>query len=74
MPPHALPAQSSKVVNTTTDPDRCVQFTLAPYGVHNTYLGPGSPGTEDCLKLYIWKPANIKEGDKLPVLVYIHAS
>ncbi|GLB43419.1 putative type-B carboxylesterase lipase family protein [Lyophyllum shimeji] len=29
-------------------------------------------GTEDCLKLNIWKPTNATEGDKLPVTVYIH--
>lgn len=27
---------------------------------------------EDCLFLNIWKPKNAKEGDKLPVLIYIH--
>ncbi|KAB8222852.1 hypothetical protein BDV33DRAFT_200990 [Aspergillus novoparasiticus] len=61
MPPHPLPPQSGKVINATTDPDRCVQFTLAPYGFYNSYLGPGSPGTEDCLKLYVWKPVKAVE-------------
>ena len=28
--------------------------------------------SEDCLFLNIWTPADAKEGDKLPVLVYIH--
>ncbi|KGO46269.1 Carboxylesterase, type B [Penicillium expansum] len=49
-------------------PYRCVQFTLAPYGVHNAYLGPGSPGTEDCLKLFVWKPARARQNAKLPVM------
>ncbi|KAH8116197.1 alpha/beta-hydrolase [Phellopilus nigrolimitatus] len=29
-------------------------------------------GSEDCLKLNIWKPSDAKEGDKLPVIFYIH--
>ncbi|EJD05088.1 alpha/beta-hydrolase [Fomitiporia mediterranea MF3/22] len=29
-------------------------------------------GEEDCLTLNIWKPTDAKEGDKLPVIVYIH--
>ncbi|KAK7044173.1 hypothetical protein VNI00_007893 [Paramarasmius palmivorus] len=33
------------------------------------YTGVGS---EDCLTLNIWKPANATETDRLPVLVYIH--
>ncbi|KIN06813.1 hypothetical protein OIDMADRAFT_92194, partial [Oidiodendron maius Zn] len=74
LPPRPLPAQSSALINVTSDPNRCVQFTLAPYGVHNAYLGPGTPGQEDCLKLFIWKPAKAKPGDKLPVMVYIHVS
>lgn len=29
-------------------------------------------GSEDCLRLNIWKPTNATTGDKLPVAVYIH--
>ncbi|KAG6885462.1 hypothetical protein C0992_005129 [Termitomyces sp. T32_za158] len=29
-------------------------------------------GSEDCLKLNIWKPTNASSADKLPVAVYIH--
>ncbi|EJD05094.1 alpha/beta-hydrolase [Fomitiporia mediterranea MF3/22] len=29
-------------------------------------------GEEDCLTLNVWKPSDAKEGDKLPVIVYIH--
>ena len=31
-----------------------------------------APVSEDCLYLNIWRPANINEGEKLPVLVYVH--
>jgi carboxylesterase type B len=74
-PPEALAAQGSFVVDVTTDALRCVQFA-APYGVINSNIvGPRSgPGQEDCLKLWIWKPASVKAGAKLPVMVYIHVS
>ncbi|KAH7083509.1 Alpha/Beta hydrolase protein [Paraphoma chrysanthemicola] len=74
MPPRPFGAQSSSsdIVNATSKPNRCLQFTLAPYGVRNPYLGSGTPGQEDCLKLLVWKPAKAKAGDKLPVHVYIH--
>ncbi|OCB89735.1 alpha/beta-hydrolase [Sanghuangporus baumii] len=29
-------------------------------------------GDEDCLRINVWKPSDAKEGDKLPVLFYIH--
>ncbi|EJD05093.1 alpha/beta-hydrolase [Fomitiporia mediterranea MF3/22] len=29
-------------------------------------------GEEDCLTINVWKPSDAKEGDKLPVIVYIH--
>ncbi|KAI8680496.1 Carboxylic ester hydrolase [Fusarium keratoplasticum] len=60
MPPNPLPPQPTGV------------FSLAPYGVHNAYLGPGSLGTEDCLKLYVWKLTTAKKGDKLAVVVFVH--
>ena len=35
---------------------------------------PGAEATssEDCLHLNVWKPANAKPGDRLPVIFYIH--
>jgi len=74
MPPKALGAQGSDVVDVTEDALRCVQFAGAPYGVINSNIvGPRSgPGQEDCLKLWIWKPAKAQAGDKLPVMMYIH--
>lgn len=31
-----------------------------------------SPGTEDCLKLWVWAPASATTKRKLPVMVYTH--
>ena len=53
---------------------RACSFTPAPYGVHNEYLGLGSPGAEDCLKLFVLKPTKARSGDKLPVFIFIHVS
>ncbi len=35
-------------------------------------ISPTITHSEDCLYLNIWAPASAKEGDNLPVLVYIH--
>ncbi len=35
-------------------------------------ISPTITHSEDCLHLNIWAPASAKEGDNLPVLVYIH--
>ncbi|THU96202.1 alpha/beta-hydrolase [Dendrothele bispora CBS 962.96] len=55
----------SGVASTVTDArswgPACIQFP-ATVGI----------GTEDCLKLNVWKPTNASEGDNLPVVVYIH--
>jgi len=74
MPPEGLKAQSSSVIDLTSDALRCVQFAGAPYGVINSNIvgSRSGPGQEDCLKLWIWKPANISAGAKLPVMLYIH--
>ncbi|EIW79934.1 alpha beta-hydrolase [Coniophora puteana RWD-64-598 SS2] len=54
-----------KVVNVQNYPDFCVQ---GAWGLGDR----GGAGSEDCLKVNIWTPAGAKEGDNLPVLVYIH--
>ncbi|GAA5821400.1 hypothetical protein JCM3770_003505 [Rhodotorula araucariae] len=69
--PRALPAQNGSVQDVSADFDghitACVQFgTTSFVGVN------ASPGTEDCLKLWVWAPAGAKKGDKLPVHVYTH--
>ncbi|MBF2025601.1 MAG: carboxylesterase family protein [Oscillatoriales cyanobacterium C42_A2020_001] len=33
---------------------------------------PGTPPAEDCLVLNVWRPAQIKSGEKLPVVVWIY--
>ncbi|KAL0959392.1 hypothetical protein HGRIS_014641 [Hohenbuehelia grisea] len=51
-------AYNGTIVDATRQPDFCVQD-----------LGAGS---EDCLKVNVYTPANVKKGSKLPVLCYIH--
>ena len=36
------------------------------------YQGKAPKMSEDCLYLNVWKPADAKAGDKLPVMVWIH--
>lgn len=76
MPPESLGLQNTSVVDTTDDALRCVQFSGAPYGVINSNIvGVRSgPGQEDCLKLWVWKPANASADASLPVMFYVHVS
>src|SRR6476620_3331569 len=37
-----------------------------------TSFSPGCSQAEDCLYLNVWRPADAKPGDKLPVYVWIH--
>ncbi|KAL7284647.1 hypothetical protein ACG7TL_001944 [Trametes sanguinea] len=54
-----------KVVAANVYPDFCVQGSTGAGEA-------GGAGSEDCLKVNIYAPAGAKEGDQLPVLVYIH--
>jgi len=76
MPPEALKSQASSVTDTTTDALRCVQFAGAAYGVINSNIVGvrAGPGQEDCLKLWVWKPANASASSSLPVMFYVHVS
>ncbi|GAA6016958.1 hypothetical protein JCM10207_007861 [Rhodosporidiobolus poonsookiae] len=69
--PRALAAQNSTIQDVSADfdgqPTACVQFGETSFSGVNA-----SPGKEDCLKLWIWAPSGVKEGDKLPVQVWSH--
>ncbi|KAG0697682.1 Alpha/Beta hydrolase protein [Suillus ampliporus] len=52
-------------VDATYYPASCIQGARIP-------LEPGGAGSEDCLKVNVYSPVGAKEGDNLPVLVYIH--
>ncbi|KAH8116209.1 Carboxylesterase [Phellopilus nigrolimitatus] len=58
---HVVDAGSVRVADARNWGPACIQQP-AMVGV----------GSEDCLKLNIWKPSDAKEGDKLPVIFYIH--
>lgn len=48
-------------------------FTMLYNGyTHRSSRTDNGPKSEDCLYLNIWRPSDIKDGEKLPVLVYIH--
>lgn len=77
MPPSALEARNhTGLFDVSTDALRCVQFTGAPYGTINSNIVGvrAGPGQEDCLKLWIWKPASASSNSSLPVMFYIHVS
>ncbi|KAK7043872.1 hypothetical protein VNI00_008038 [Paramarasmius palmivorus] len=56
---------AGKVQEVVEYPTFCVQ---ASWGLGDE----GGAGTEDCLKVNIWKPVGAKAGDNLPILFYIH--
>lgn len=68
--PLPLGTQNDTLVDVSDDALRCIQF---PGGSAGNIVGvKAGPGVEDCLKVWIWKPASAKKGDKLPVSFYIH--
>ncbi|CAK5266614.1 unnamed protein product [Mycena citricolor] len=58
-------AAGGKVVDATQYPEFCVQGSTGNGDA-------GGAGSEDCLKVNVYTPANVQAGDDLPVLVYIH--
>ena len=57
--------QPRAFMNEAENPNKKFFYREFREGMEYTY-------SEDCLVLNIWKPENAKEGDKLPVLFYIH--
>ncbi|KAJ3482853.1 hypothetical protein NLI96_g6702 [Meripilus lineatus] len=53
------------ILDATSAPEFCVQGTTGAGDA-------GGAGSEDCLKINVYAPAGAREGDKLPVMVYIH--
>ena len=68
--PLPLGTQNNTLVDVSDDALRCIQF--AGGSASNIVGVKAGPGIEDCLKVWIWKPASAKKGDKLPVSFYIH--
>lgn len=63
MPPQELDDRNnSSLVDVTTDPLLCIQFTRSST----------PPAEEDCLKFRIWKPIQANASSSLPVLFNIH--
>ncbi|KAH8826986.1 Alpha/Beta hydrolase protein [Flagelloscypha sp. PMI_526] len=69
--PRPLAAQNSSVQDVSQDfdgqPTACVQWGTTVFSGVNA-----GPGVEDCLKLWIWAPANAAESEKLPVQLWFH--
>jgi para-nitrobenzyl esterase len=65
--PPGSPVKWSGVRDATKFGNRCQQWH-----VWNDYIFTDSGPSEDCLYLNIYEPATAKQGDKLPVMVWIH--
>lgn len=64
-------------INGTWFGPSCIQYNNGAKTVYSEYLtgfllAPGQSTSEDCLTLNVWAPAESKEGDKLPVMIWIH--
>lgn len=67
----------NETINGTWFGASCMQYNSGSATVYSEYLtgfllSPGQKTSEDCLTLNVWAPASSKEGDKLPVMIWIH--
>jgi carboxylesterase type B len=75
-PPVSVKPRNETINGTWFGPS-CIQYNSGAETVYSEYLtgfllSPGQETSEDCLTLNVWAPAGSKEGDKLPVMIWIH--
>ncbi|PVH90974.1 alpha/beta-hydrolase, partial [Periconia macrospinosa] len=75
-PPVSVKPRNETVNGTWFGPS-CIQYSNGLPTVYSQYLtgfllSPGQQTSEDCLTLNVWTPKGAKEGDKLPVMIWIH--
>ncbi|KAK7182507.1 hypothetical protein DPSP01_010666 [Paraphaeosphaeria sporulosa] len=66
-----------EIINGTWFGPSCIQYSSGAKTVYSEYLtgfllSPGQSTSEDCLTLNVWAPLRSKEGDKLPVMIWVH--
>lgn len=65
--PEPVPVRAGSVVDATDYGHACPQPDVSAYS-----FGKNVSQGEDCLWLKVARPAGVKEGDRLPVMVYIY--
>lgn len=75
-PPVSVKPRNETINGTWFGPS-CIQYNNGAKTVYSEYLkgfllSPGQTTSEDCLTLNVWAPKGSKEGDKLPVMIWIH--
>lgn len=75
-PPRPYLPPVGSVLQATEGGPACPQQPAtknAPPSIFDSLTGgPPAEISEDCLRLNVWRPTGTKEGDELPVLVYIY--
>ncbi|KAF2678095.1 alpha/beta-hydrolase [Lentithecium fluviatile CBS 122367] len=75
--PPATAKPRNETLNATWFGPSCIQYSNGQHTVYSEYLTgfllkPGQVQSEDCLTLNIWAPKGSKEGDALPVMIWLH--